>query len=80
MRYIAILAMLASLCGCGPPIGSVMGGECKLVHTPSFAVKSTTEMGQEWVDDTTEALVRGCKQPRPKAPTAATAAKHWWQK
>jgi len=66
--YFLMFVVAIILGGCAnPTIGSVAGGECKLTHTPAYAVRGKTEYDQEWVDDTTEALVRGCKQPRPKA-------------
>lgn len=95
MSYTILVLTVLLLTGCAstPPRGSVVGGECKLFHTPTYAVKGKTEYDQEYVDDVTEALVRGCKQPRPKArpasldaPKAAIPAaappkkKHWWEK
>lgn len=72
MSYTILVLTVLLLTGCAsPPIGSVAGGECKLVSAPSYAVKGKTSYDQEWVDDTTEALVRGCKQPRPKARPAS---------
>lgn len=65
---IVLIITLDMLAGCAaPPEGSVAGGECKIVHTPSYAVRGKTNYDQEWIDDTSEALVRGCKQARPKA-------------
>lgn len=92
MRSLLVTAFLVVLGGCAPTIGSVAGGECKLTHTPTYAVAGKTSYDQEWIDDTTEALVRGCKQPRPKtrpaslsvpvkSPAAVTKPKkHWWQR
>lgn len=98
MKYsIIALAGIAFLAGCAKsPVGSVAGGECKIVSTPAFAVKGKTTYDQEWVDDTTEAIVRGCAQPRPKArpaeldathtvagktvPIPKPTKKHWWQR
>lgn len=65
-----LIAMLLAGCASAPP-ASVSGGECKVTHTPAYAVKGKTAYDQEWIDDTTEALVRGCKQPRPKARPAS---------
>lgn len=96
--WLALLAVLALLAGCAgtPTIGSVAGGECKLpgLHTPTYAVRGWQKYDQEWIDDATEALVRGCNQPRPKARPASLDApkvitpssvitpkkKHWWQR
>lgn len=67
-----LLSLLIVLGGCAnPTIGSVAAGECKLFHTPTYAVKGKTSYDQEWADDVTEALVRGCKQARPKARPAS---------
>lgn len=93
MKIIYLLPILF-LGGCQTTtIGSVVGGECRLVRTPTYAVKGRTTYDQGWVDDTTEALVRGCKQARPKARPAsldaqvpkaakkvAPAKVHWWQR
>lgn len=81
---IASVALTLPLAGCfetfGGP-GSVIKGECQLVHTPAYAVYGKTRYDQTWIDRTTEAVVVGCKQPRPKArppsldaPKAAPAA------
>lgn len=98
MRTVVLCTILALLNGCASPTtGSVAGGECKLpgLHTPVYAVRGKTSYDQEWVDDATESLVRGCKQPRPKArpasldasskstapaPVAPVKKKHWWQR
>lgn len=95
---VGIFVLMLLLAGCATPtIGSVTGGECKLpgLHTPIYAVKGKTTYDQEWIDDATEALVRGCKQVRPKArpvsldapkgtPSATVIMppkkKHWWQR
>ncbi len=58
------------LAGCATnkaSVGSTRGGECRIVHTPKYAVKGRTSYDQNWVDDTTERLVGGCDQPRPAA-------------
>ncbi len=68
MKRLLLVPLLAlPLAGCqgDKPVASI-GGECKLAHTPSYAVKGRTTFDQGWIDDTTEALVRGCKQPRPQ--------------
>lgn len=47
-------------------VGSV-GGECRLVSTPQYAVLGKTSYDQRWINRTTESLVAGCRQPRPGA-------------
>src|SRR5512139_1207500 len=77
MRTISIIFLLL-LAGCGPgtKLGSIAGGECALpgVHTPPFKVLGKRPYDQNWVDDTTEGLVRGCNQPRPLARPASLDA------
>ncbi len=68
-------ALLLGACA-SQPIGSVAGGECKLTSAPPYAVRGKTTYDQGWIDDTTEALVRGCKQPRPKKRPAELDSKH----
>jgi hypothetical protein len=62
--------MLLSGCAGSRP-ASIAGGECRIAHTPQYAVKGATPYDQNWVDDTTESLVAGCKQPRPLARPAS---------
>jgi hypothetical protein len=59
-----MLASLLAACGPSKP-ASVLGGECRLVATPSTVILGKTPRDQDWIDDTTEALVAGCGQPRP---------------
>jgi hypothetical protein len=67
MKPLLALCALTLLAGCAPQIvGSVIGGECKLTHTPEYAVKGQTAYDQRWINNTVEAQVVGCKQPRPK--------------
>lgn len=72
-----LLALLPLLGGCVTTgsIGSILGGECQLMHTPDFAVRGKTTYDQVWINKTTEAMVKGCKQPRPKARPASLDAK-----
>jgi hypothetical protein len=71
---LALVGVAVGGCATKPTVGSVAGGDCKLVHTPQYAIKGATDYDQEWSDDVTEALVRGCKQSRPKARPAALDA------
>lgn len=97
VKIIIAIFAVALLGGCAnPTIGSVAGGECKLVHSPVYAVKGKASYDQEWIDDQIEAMVRGCRQARPKARPASIDAppakpsamnvpvpvkkKHWWQR
>lgn len=78
-KVIAVVPLLF-LVGCGPgtKLGSIAGGECNLpgVHTPTYKVLGKTQYDQNWADDTTEGLVRGCNQPRPLArPTSLDTPK-----
>jgi hypothetical protein len=41
-------------------------GVCKVAKAPEFEVKGVTEYDQVWITETTEGLVGGCKQKRPK--------------
>lgn len=61
--------LLASCAGTAP--GSIAGGTCQIVHTPEYSVRGRTAYDQRWVAVTTEALVDGCGQPRPKARPAS---------
>lgn len=55
-------------CAASPSkLTTLKDGTCKVVHTPPVAVKGATAYDQDWIDETTEALVGGCRQPRPKA-------------
>lgn len=85
------LGLLLGGCPGQEPPASTLGGECKLVETPKYAVRGKTGYDQAWVNRTTEALVVGCGQPRPAArpPEFDTpgklvapkpAKKPWWQK
>lgn len=69
-RLVHALLLLSAfaLTGCAnkAAIGSIVGGECQLMHTPEYAVKGATPYDQRWANKTTEALVEGCGQPRPK--------------
>lgn len=93
MRIASVIALGLALAGCATaPVGSVSGGECRIVRTPEYAVKGRTGYDQIWINRTTEALVDGCRQPRPKARPASLDAKpkpkpkpapqpkkKWWQ-
>jgi len=52
-------------------VGSLTKGECQLVHSPEYAVRGKTGYDQSWVDKTTESIVAGCRQRRPKARPAS---------
>lgn len=93
LRHLAMLplAMLAT-CDHDGPVGSTLGGECRLVRTPKYAVMGKTPYDQGWINITTEAIVVGCAQPRPvarpaslDAPKAVAASKAkakpkgWWR-
>lgn len=73
MTYkVLVLSSTLLVAGCaGGPVGSITGGECKIVHTPEYSVRGKTQYDQRWVSGTTESLVRGCGQPRPKARPAS---------
>jgi hypothetical protein len=47
----------------------VTGSECsgEIARAPKYVILGKTPHDQEWIDDTTEGLVGGCKQPRPTA-------------
>lgn len=70
MLVLALL-FLTSCASQQQSIGSIMSGECRLVNTPSYAVRGRTNYDQAWVNKTTEALVDGCNQSRPKARPAS---------
>lgn len=69
MRNSLVVASLLVLTACSTPqaVGSLTKGECQIAHTPEYAVKGRTGYDQAWINRTTEALVDGCRQPRPKA-------------
>jgi hypothetical protein len=52
----------------------VTGGECHLVSSPTYVVLGKTRYDQGWIDRTSEAIIVGCKQPRPKARPASLDA------
>jgi hypothetical protein len=98
-RIIFVICAGLTLGGCASAdgkIGTVIGGECRLFHTPEYEVRGRTAYDQKWINVTTEAGVDGCGQPRPKArpasldaprvkaaPTATAAPKpkkKWWKK
>lgn len=71
MRAAVMIAALA-LGGCmhtSDGVGTVAKGTCGLpgVAAPEYAVRGKTDYDQRWVNRTTEGLVRGCGNPRPKA-------------
>jgi hypothetical protein len=68
-RLALVIGSVLLIAGCAPkpPIGSVEGGECKLTSTPQYAVLGKTDFDQRWINRTTEALVVGCNQPRPRS-------------
>jgi hypothetical protein len=69
----AIVA-LAGCAGTSLP-ASVTGGECRVFPRPEYAVRGKTKYDQNWVDDTVESGVGGCKWQRPAArPPALDAA------
>jgi hypothetical protein len=70
-NFLAMLPVLAVGMCQHDSIGSILGGECKLSHTPEFAVLGKTGYDQIWINRTTESLVTGCNQPRPKARPAS---------
>lgn len=53
----------------------MVGGECRIARTPDYAVLGRTSYDQRWIDVTTEGLVAGCDQPRPKARPASLDAR-----
>lgn len=68
MRVAPAVGIALLLAGCGPlKPASVLEGECRIVHTSETVILGKTARDQEWIDDTTERLVGGCGQPRPKA-------------
>lgn len=68
------VTLVLSGCATVGPIGSITGGECRLVQTPTYAVRGKASYDQAWINRTTEALVDGCRQPRPKARPASLDA------
>lgn len=72
---LSALTLGTLLAGCVTTNKGSVAGECRLVSTPQYAVKGRTSYDQNWIDDTTERLVGGCGQPRPKARPASLDAK-----
>lgn len=69
-RAVVSLSLLLTLTACfdkNNKPATVLQGECRIVHTPEYVIRGKTRHDQLWVDRTTEALVGGCRQPRPKA-------------
>lgn len=94
-RALAILLVSFVLAACqhDDSIGSILKGECQLVKSPPYAVLGKTSYDQAWINETTEGIVTGCRQPRPKArpkeldqakritvPVAPPAKRKWRQK
>lgn len=83
MRNRFVIASLLVLAACATPqTPGTVKGTCDIVRTPEYAVKGRTGYDAAWINRTTEALVDGCGQPRPKArppefdaPKAKPAAK-----
>lgn len=77
MKHRNLLAMLpvlaVGMCQ-HADVGSILGGECKLVHSPQYAVLGRTSYDQIWINQTTEAVVTGCNQDRPKVRPASLDA------
>ena len=55
----------------GTQLPGSVSGECRLVHTPTYAVRGKTKYDQNYVDEITEKLVAGCGQPRPRVRPAS---------
>jgi len=69
MRKILGVALAAALlAACASQAGSIVGtiDSTKTISTPKYAVKGRTPYDQKWINVTTEALVDGFGQPRPK--------------
>lgn len=90
---VSSLAVFLGGCPDDATIGSIIGGECQIAKAPEYAVLGKTGYDQAWINRTTEGLVVGCKQPRPKArpkefdnpkrvtvPVAPPAKRKWRQK
>ena len=75
MRLALLIGLASSLAACGTrPLGSVVGAECQLNHTPQYVVKGKTNYDQNWIDETVEGMVSGCGQPRPQRRPASLDA------
>lgn len=59
-------AMLAG-CQSGALIGSVAGGECKVMERPQYEVRGVATYDQNWINREIEGGVGACKWPRPAA-------------
>lgn len=66
---LATIATAFILAGCAGGAGSLTGTVVgtQNLRTPEYEVKGRTAYDQRWINITTEALVDGFGQPRPKA-------------
>lgn len=67
IRLLAVIAIgpLLGACNFQTISGSVAGGECKVFARPPYAVLGKTSYDQNWIDDTVEGGVGGCRWKRP---------------
>lgn len=75
-QFILVIAVAFLLGGCASSssIGSVAGGECRIVSAPKYVVRGRADYDNIWINKTTEAIVRACRQPRPLARPASLDA------
>lgn len=75
IRTAGLIAACLGLAGCASgSVGSIQGGECKIVKVPPYVVLGKTGYDQRWINVTTESIVVGCRQPRPQARPASLDA------
>lgn len=77
MRYRNLFGMVpvCMVAACATTdIGSIVGGECRLVKSPQYQVIGRTNYDQVWINETTEAIISGCGQPRPMVRPASLDA------
>lgn len=67
--FCAVLLTGCASQGAGSLTGTVTGS--RNLHTPEYQVRGRTAYDQRWINQTTEALVVGFGQPRPKARPAS---------
>jgi hypothetical protein len=70
MKALSLIAVVGAgllLAGCPQhmSIGSVAGGECKVMERPEYEVRGVAVYDQRWIDRQIEGGVGACKWPRP---------------
>lgn len=74
MKKVALIVFLTPfLAGC-EMTKETIASVCAYLASPEYAVRGHGGYDQRWINRTTESIVVGCRQPRPKARPASLDA------